>query len=191
MSSVEVAIVSNVGNVQLRRLVLFVGAIIVERANFRNYPPVLGKVVNITAFNGKQCEILQFKYFNLENLVLNTVQKLSNCSKPEEKWFVAMNTTLQYQYTTNIGDGCHCTNTAILFGLTSPEPASRLVQSCALELIGHQYGEKYILTLGCDKKIGTLTTLLKGGHGQLLIIHPPPQKKKTKHQDKETKTKMC
>ena len=48
MSRVEVAIVSNVGNVQLCRLALFVGARIVERAHFRNYPPVLGKVVNFT-----------------------------------------------------------------------------------------------------------------------------------------------
>ena len=95
MSSVEVAIVSNVGNVQLRRLALFVGAIIVERAHLRNYPPVLGKVVNFTALKGKQCEILQFKYFK-KNLVLNSVQKLNNCSKRDQKWFVAKNTTLQY-----------------------------------------------------------------------------------------------
>ena len=63
MSSVEVAIVSNVGNVQLCRLALFVGARIVKRVHLRNYPPVLGKVVNFTALKGKQCEILQFKYF--------------------------------------------------------------------------------------------------------------------------------
>ena len=98
MSSVEVAIVSNVGNVQLRRLALFVGAIIVERSHLRNYPPVLGKVVNFTALKRKQCEILQFKYI-LENLVLNTVQKLNNYSKPEEKWFVAMgNTAIPIQH---------------------------------------------------------------------------------------------
>ena len=40
VDSVEVAIVSNVGNVQLRRLALFMGARIVERAHFRNYPPL-------------------------------------------------------------------------------------------------------------------------------------------------------
>ena len=90
MSSVEVAIVSNVGNVQLCRLALFVGAIIVERTHFRNYHLVLGKVVNITAFKKKQCEMLQFKYI-LENFVLNT--EVENCSKPEEKWFVAMMST--------------------------------------------------------------------------------------------------
>ena len=54
MSSVDVAIVSNVGNVQLRRLALFVGARIVERSHFRNNPPVLGKVVNFTALKRKQ-----------------------------------------------------------------------------------------------------------------------------------------
>ena len=87
-------------------------AIIVERAHLRNYPPVLGKVVNFTALKRKQCEILQFKYI-LENPVLNTVQKLNNCSKPDQKWFVAKNTTLQYQYTTEIGDDCNGSNTAI------------------------------------------------------------------------------
>ena len=86
------------GNVQLRRLALFVGARIVERSHFRNNPPVLGKVVNFTALKRKQCEILQFKYI-LENLVLNTVQKLNNYSKPEEKWFAAMgNTAIPIQH---------------------------------------------------------------------------------------------
>ena len=100
-----------------------------ERAHFRNYPPVLGKVVNFAALKGKQCEILQFKYFK-KNLVLNSVQKLNNCSKPDQKWFVAKNTTLQYQYTTEIGDDCNGSNTAIVLGLISPEPASGLVILC-------------------------------------------------------------
>ena len=84
--------------------------------------------MNITALKRKQCEILQFKYI-LENLVLNTVQKLNNCSNQRRNglWPWA---PLQYQYITEIGDDCNCTNTAIVLGLTSTEPASRLVILC-------------------------------------------------------------